>query len=222
MIRENVLEDILDTLKFGESILIECRPSYIPEFTVLALTRYARRRNLPVIIDDNLDMLYTIKTNLELFGVKEDFSDVNVIKTGGRIEVGNVIRRISITEAPPTYIQKYKQAAQEAFRDSDKALNIVLGLERLFYFVRDPEEFYTIIVSMQEFLGNKSRKAFYIIDKNVAKRAYINPLPEMERIMSTVIDVEGRGISARLFFKKSAAHSFRGKAVEVTMDEILR
>ncbi len=222
MIRENVLEDILDKIQFGESVLVECKPSYIPEFTVLALLKYSRRKNLPIIIDDNLDMLYTIKTNLELFGVHEDFSDVYVIKTGGKMEVGNVIKRISISEAPSTYIQKYKEAAQEAFKNTKRAINIVLGLERLFYFVHGPQEFYMIIVSMQEFLGNKRRKAFYIIDKNVAKRAYINPLPELERIVSTVIEVEGRGISARLFFKKSASHGFIGKIIEVTMDEILR
>ncbi len=222
MIKENLLEDILNEIKFGESTLIECKPSYIPEFSVLAITRYARKKNLPVVIDDNLDMLHTIRTNLGLFGVEEDFRDAHVIKTGGKVEVGNVIRRISMTEAPSAYIQKYKQAAEEAFQNTRKAINIVLGLERLFYFVRSAPEFYMIIISMQEFLGNKSRKAFYIIDKNVAKKAYINPLPELERIMSTVIEVEGKGISARLFFKKSASAKFRGKSIEVTTDELLR
>ncbi|WP_256957813.1 DUF257 domain-containing protein [Thermococcus litoralis] len=103
-----------------------------------------------------------------------------------------------------------------------KYINIVLGLERLFAFFQEPVEFYTVINSIQGFLGNKSRKAFYIIDKNVASNLKFNPIPELEEMATTVVYIKGEYGKGKVTFGKNPFIEFLGKEYEVSLERVLQ
>lgn len=210
----------IDEIKFGEVVLIEYYRSFIPEFATLSLLYYAKEKGLPVIIDDNFDSLHVIQKHLEFVGIEEDFRDALVVKTGGKRNVGNVVTKVKFVSEPVIYIRNYEEAAKTAFSKVEKSINIVLGLERLFSFVSSVSEFYTFILTIQSFLGDDRRKAFYLVNKDIASSIPFNPLPELERIATTVIEATPRPTSGIFTFKKSPSLDLFGKKVEISGGEL--
>ncbi|WP_297436862.1 DUF257 family protein [Thermococcus sp.] len=183
--------NLFDRVKFGEIALIEHRSSsYVPDLLSLLLKRYAEERGYMFIVDDNLDILHVINEHLKAFGVSGAFDDAIVVKTGGLQKVGRVASRINVEGEPSVYLPKYSHATEGVFSQAGKSVNVVLGLERIFAFINNLRDFYIMILGAQGFLGNTKRKAFYFMDIDVAEKLPINPLPELERIATTVIDAE--------------------------------
>jgi len=211
---------LIDKIKFGEIALVEYRRSFIPEFMTLGLLYYGKSRGLPVIIDDNFDSLHVIQKHLEFLGINEDFRDVLVVKTGGKRKVGNVVKRIEFVSEPVIYIRNYEEEGRAVFSQVENSINIVLGLERLFSFVSSVSEFYTFILTIQSFLGDDRRKAFYLVNKDIASSIPFNPLPELERIATTVIEATPRPTSGIFTFKKSPSLDLFGKKVEISGGEL--
>ncbi|WP_456453791.1 DUF257 family protein [Thermococcus sp.] len=205
---------IIDGVKPGETVLIEYYPSYIPEFVTLSLVMYGRERGLPVIIDDNFDALHVIHKHLKLWGIEEDFRDVFVIKSDGSVDIGNVIAKIRFSAEPVVYVRRYEEAGKNVLPQLGESINIVLGLEKIFAFVSSVREFYLIITHIQRFLGGP-RKAFYLVNKETARSMEFNPLPEMERIASTVVEIIPTPLSGRIVFKKTPIVSLTGTELEI-------
>ena len=212
------LEDVfkfVDKIRFGETVLVEYYRSFIPELMTLGLLYYGRSRGLPVIIDDNFDSLHVIQKHLEFVGIDEDFGDALVVKTGGKSNIGNVVARVKFVSEPAIYIRNYEELSKATFSKVKKSINIVLGLERLFSFISSISEFYTFIIAIQSFLGNEKRKAFYLVNKEIASSIPFNPLPELERIASTVIEALPTPTSCIFTFKKSTNLDLLGKKIEI-------
>ncbi|EHR77928.1 hypothetical protein OCC_03077 [Thermococcus litoralis DSM 5473] len=218
---KEMLFDVVDRTPFGDLVLIEDETTYGLVMAMYAFVRYARERGIKIMIDDVLDTLFLIKKQLEFLGVQEDFSDVLVIKTGGKMDVGKVVGRIPLETEPVIYLSRYESTVKEVFSEG-KYINIVLGLERLFAFFQEPVEFYTVINSIQGFLGNKSRKAFYIIDKNVASNLKFNPIPELEEMATTVVYIKGEYGKGKVTFGKNPFIEFLGKEYEVSLERVLQ
>ncbi|ALV63326.1 hypothetical protein ADU37_CDS16270 [Thermococcus sp. 2319x1] len=206
---------LVDKIKFGEIVLVEYYRSFIPEFMTLGLLYYGKSRGLPVIIDDNFDSLHVIQKHLESLGIGEDFRDALVVKTGGKRNVGNVVTRVKFVSEPVIYIRNYEEAGVAVFSKVEKSINIVLGLERLFSFVSSVSEFYTFILAIQSFLGNEKRKAFYLVNKDIASSIQFNPLPELERMATTLIEAVPTPTSSIFTFKKSTSPDLLGKEIEI-------
>jgi len=183
--------------------------------------RYARERGTKIMIDDVLDTLFLVKKQLEFLGVQDDFSDAVVIKTGGKMDIGKVIGRIPLETEPVIYLSRYEGIANEVFSEG-KYINIVLGLEKLFAFMHEPVEFYTVINSIQGFLGNRSRKAFYMINKNIASNLKFNPIPELEEIATTVTYIRGEYGEGKVTFGKTPFIEFLGKEFEIPLEKLLQ
>ncbi|USS41541.1 DUF257 domain-containing protein [Thermococcus aggregans] len=220
MTKEIVFE-MIDKTPFGNLVLIEDEIDYGFVVVTYALVRYARERGMKIMIDDNLDTLFLVKKHLELLGVHEDFSDAIVIKTGGKMDVGRVVKRIPLETEPVIYLSRYESMANEVFSEG-KYINIVLGLERLFAFLEESRGFYTVLDSIRGFLGNKNRKAFYIIDKNIASNLKFNPLPELEEIATTVAYLRGEYGKGKVNFGKNPFIEFLGKEFEISLEKVLR
>ncbi|ACS90575.1 MULTISPECIES: DUF257 family protein [Thermococcus] len=217
------LEDVfklVDKIKFGETVLVEYYHSFIPEITTLGLLYYGRTRGLPVIIDDNFDFLYIIQKHLEFVGIDEDFGDALVVKTGGKRDVGNVVAKLKFSGEPIIYMRNYEESSKATFSKVEKSINIVLGLERLFSFVSSISEFYTFVIAIQSFLGNEKRKSFYLVNKEIASSIPFNPLPELERIASTVIEGVPTPTSGVFTFKKTTSLNLLGKKIEIPIGVI--
>ncbi|MCA6214179.1 DUF257 family protein [Thermococcus bergensis] len=206
---------LVDKIKFGEIVLVEYYRSFIPELMTLGLLYYGKSRGLPVIIDDNFDSLHVIQKHLEFVGIEEDFRDALVVKTGGKRNVGNVVTRVKFVSEPVIYIRNYEEAGRAVFSKVEKSINIVLGLERLFLFVSSVSEFYAFILALQSFIGNEKRKAFYLVNKDIASSIPFNPLPELERVATTVIEAVPTPTSGIFAFKKSTSLDLLGKKIEI-------
>lgn len=215
------LFNMVDRTFFGDLVLIEDETSYGSIMSVYLLVKYARERGLKILVDDVLDSFFLVKKHLEFLQVQEDFSDVVVIKTGGKKKVGKVVVRIPLESEPVVYLSRYESAADRVY-SKGKYINIVLGLERLFAFMQSSFEFYTVMDSIQGFLGNQSRKAFYIIDKNVASTLRFNPIPDLEEIATTVLCIQGKHGEGKIRFIKSPFIEWLDKDFEITLDKVLK
>ncbi|NJE30523.1 hypothetical protein E3E38_05595 [Thermococcus sp. 18S1] len=212
---------VIDTVQPGESVLVKYHPSYAPEFLVLLLMEYGRKRNVPIIIDDNFDSLHVLQEHLRFWGIEEDFSDALVVKSGGRINVGNVIANVEFSSEPLVYIKKYEETMKNALAEINDSINIALGLERLFAFIHSPREYYLFITELQKMLGNTKRKAAYLMNTEVASTLEFNPLPELEYIASTVVEITPTPISAKVTFLKTPVRELLGREYEVSLEVML-
>ena len=208
--------EILDSILPGETVLLEYTPSYIPEFVLKALLDYSKERNISVIIDDNFDALYTIATHARFLGINLDLEDVAVIKTGGREQVGNVVARVSFHPDAGVYIRNYEEASGRILEDTrHPAIDLVVGIENLFLFTRSPADSYQLILSIQRFLGNKWRKAFYLVNRDILESFPIAALAELERMATTVIEMTPYPDKARLKVKKSVNPHLMGRELDI-------
>lgn len=219
--RKEMLFDVIDKTPFGDLVLIEDETSYGSVLVAYALLRYARERGMKIMIDDILDSLFLVKKHLEFFGIREDFSNAIVIKTGGKMDVGNVIRKIPLEPELVIYLSRYESLINEIFSIGEY-INIILNPERLFAFVEKPTELYMVINFIQGFLGNKSRKAFYIIDKNIASTLKFNPIPELEGIATTVAYIRGENGKGKVTFGKTPFIELLDREFEISLEKVLQ
>ena len=208
--------EVLDAVLPGETVLLEYIPSYIPEFVLKAFIEYSRNRGVPLLIDDNFDTLHTIVTHARLLGIEMDLSRVNVIKTGGRENVGNVVARVNFHPDAGVYIRNYEEACRSILGDTPyPIINLAVGIESLFLFMRSPSDSYQLMLSIQRFLGNKRRKAFYLVNKDALKSLPTGVLEEFERIATTVINMDPYSNGANVKIRKSVNPSLMGKEFDV-------
>ncbi len=208
--------EVLDSILPGETVLVEYTPSYIPEFVLKAIIEYSKERNLQVLIDDNFDTLHTIAIHARLLGIDLDLGSVKVIKTGGKKPVGNVVARVSFHPDPGVYVRNYERAGMKVLGEAAyPMMNLVLGIENLFLFMRSPSDSYQLLLSIQRFLGNKRRKAFYLVNREALESLPIAALEELERMATTVIEMVPYPDGARLKVKKSVNPSLMGRELDV-------
>ncbi|AMM54081.1 DUF257 family protein [Pyrococcus kukulkanii] len=217
----DVIMKLLDIPKFGETVLVKYPPSFVPEFMVLKVIQYAKMKNIKVLIDDNFDALAILETRLKILGVKYNFDDVYVIKTGGKRKIGNVIAEIKKTSEPRVYFREYAKSFKEISEVLGKYINIVLGIEELFKSMTNPMEMYMSIFEIQKFLGNTHRKAFYLVNKDVLLTLPFPVRVEFSRIASTVVEVIPIATNAHVRILKATNPDFVGREITVDIGEDL-
>lgn len=211
---------IMDSLKMGEIVVLIYEESLIPEFAFLFFVEYASREGMPIIVDDILDSLYVIKQHLEFLGIDTSFfENVTVVKVGGTNKVGNIYKHIPLEGA---YREKYRLAVEELYKERTNILNIVLGIENLFYLSTKPTDVFGVVSELISFLGEKSRIAIYMIDKNIAEIMHVNPLPFFERTASTVVYAEPHPRKAVIRIGKCSSLDLVGKSFIVELEDILQ
>ncbi|BAA30245.1 DUF257 family protein [Pyrococcus horikoshii] len=214
-------EELLDEIKFGETtILFYPGLSYIREFIILKILNHAKIRNIPVIIDDNLDALSIVSRNLKILGFAEDFQDAYVVKTGGRQNIGKIITRVRLHPDPRVYIQEYSENIQRSLKEHriERFINIVLGIEDLFRYLNSPHEVYLLVLAIQRFLGDKRRKAFYIVNENSLKVLPPQVYLELMRVATTIIRAVPNFITANLTIIKSLNPGLIGKEISLELE----
>jgi hypothetical protein len=207
---------IVDFILPGETVLVEYTTSYIPEFLLEFFVEYSRERGTSLLIDDDFDALHTLVTHAKFLEMEVDLSDVYVLKTGGKIELGNVVARVPFHPDPRVYLKNYEETSKEAF-DSipTPMINLVLGLENIFLLMKTPLDFYRIVLSMQRFMGDKRRKAFYVVNREVMESLPLAVLPELERISTTVMRLTPYHTGATIEVVKSVNPKLVGMKMNV-------
>ncbi len=208
--------EIADAILPGETVLVEYTTSYLPEFFLKFFVEYSRERRIPLLIDDDFDSLHTILAHAKFLELEIDLDEVYVLKTGGRIELGNIVARVPFHPDPRVYLRNYEEASIKALeRIPAPFINLVLGLETIFFPVRSPLELYHILLSIQRFVGNRKRKAFYLINRAVMENLPHNPLPELERIATTLMVLKPYHTGADLSIKKAVNPVLNGMKTKV-------
>jgi len=208
----DTLHRIWDSLKWGETVLIEHDSVTTPALLFYFLINWARGKGHEILVDDVLDSFYLYKRHLKLAGLDTSILDnVTVVKIGGRLNVGQVIGRIGIKE-PTVQDSEYKRIINSL--SAETIINPVLGFEKLFFLCESKEEVLSMTNTILSFIGS-ARTAFYFINVNLVRETTHGALPLLEEIATTVIRVHKR--ERKTFFNvvKSVNNEIDGLEVEV-------
>lgn len=185
---ETSLFDYFETICNGESVLIEYTPDEPIHLIFYLLLRYAKQNNIPTIIVDTLDQLHIFKTHLELIGIDTEIIDnVQVIKLGGIINVGNVIGKIDLLQDIPIWKKQYDKIIGEI--QADFTLRIIIGLEKALKInEKDSLQLETFFgVAIRPDIGNKKEIAFMFLNTSLLKEETVQ---ELREISTRVFDIK--------------------------------
>jgi len=207
--KEDVLS-ILDSTGFGGIFLIENYSSVGAELMLYSIVNYAHERGLPVLVEDIFDAFAGYVRHFEVMNLKPPMEHVKVIKIGGVDEVGNVVSRVNFEADPTLYLQKKEMAIERAM-DGERYVYVVTGFERILGFQRDVKGIYVIASHLRESLGNECRTTFTIIEGNVIESFQTSPLPLIEGVATSVLEIHDAEGLLRLKFKKSILTLLKGR-----------
>jgi len=205
----NDIRKILDEIRFGSFALIENYSTVGSDLTLYALLNYTYERSLPVIVEDIFDAFAGYVRHFEAMGLAPPMDHVGVLKVGGIDDIGHVVYKLQFEADPTLYLQKKEKAIAEAMGD-DRYAYIVTGFERLFGFQRDVKEVYVIVNHLRKNLGNERRLTISITEGNVIEGFPTNPLPLIEDVATSVIELHDHEDLVRLDLKKSVFNILGG------------
>ncbi|AMM53320.1 DUF257 family protein [Pyrococcus kukulkanii] len=219
----NELFNLLDNLNPGEVVVMKAESSsYGPEFFAILLKKYSELRGKELVIVDMLDTLHVLSEHLRIFGFKDAFSDIPVVKVGGTINIGKVIKRVGIAGEHILYVKRYREVLEDYLREKKKEIIVlVVGCERLMALLSKYNDFYQIIVEIQKSLGHENTIVIYIMDTSVTKRLPLDPLPELERIATTVVKAEPREGAGIFRVEKMPIVGIIKRTIEITTPTIM-
>ncbi|MFA4662578.1 DUF257 family protein [Pyrococcus kukulkanii] len=219
----NELFSLLDSLNPGEIVVMKTESSsYGPEFFAILLKKYSEIREKELVVVDMLDSLHVLSEHLKMFGFKDTFSNVPVLKVGGTINIGRIIKRVSIGGEHIVYIKKYQEILEDYLRENEKnTMALVLGYERLMALLSKYNDFYQIIIETQKLLGHKKLITIYVMDTSVTKKLPLDPLPELERIATTVIKAEPKEGAGIFRIEKMPTVGIVKRTIEITTPTIM-
>ncbi|KPU62618.1 hypothetical protein EP1X_07940 [Thermococcus sp. EP1] len=184
---EQSLHKIWNSIKYGETVLIEHDSVTSPVLGFYHLISWAREKGNTVVVDDVLDTLYMYKIHLELAGFDTSILDeLKVIKAGGRLEVGQILGRISLKE--PSIRESEYRRIFKSISPNDKVVNPVLGFEKLLLIADSKQDTLTTMNTVLSFTGTK-RIAFYFITTDLLEKSVPYALLLFENMATTVIKV---------------------------------
>ncbi|WP_324736031.1 DUF257 family protein [Thermococcus sp. SY098] len=210
-----MLGRIWDSLKFGETVLLEHSATTPTALGLCHLIKWAKGKGYDVLVDDILDTLYLYKMQMKLSGCGDELlDDVKVIKEGGRLEVGKVIERLPIKE-PVIQEREYRRVFDPLLGGGARVINPVVGVEKLLLLVSSRREVLTILNNILSFVGDERRIAFYFINIDVLEGVTPRVLPLLEEIATTVVRITKDGRSYKFTVAKSINNEIDG--VEIKM-----
>jgi len=223
LITKKDLDTVLDQIWPGGTTIIENSASLGAEFILHAFMEYSKRRRIPVIIEDIFDTLPVYLAHLEFMGLRFKDSDVRVIKVGGSQEAGNVLAKINFENDPYVYQRKINQALGRIVPEGPY-IHLVLGLERLLFLQDDVHNMYTHLALIKQKLGDERKINVYLIERPIVESIPYNPLPLIEDIATSVVELtdEGEGV-IRIRLKKSVLTILMNKEyLLISPREVLR
>ena len=180
-----------DSLKPGETVLIEYDSLTSPALGFYYAVKWAKIKGYGVVVDDILDTLYIQVSHLKLAGWDIGIVDeLKVIKEGGTLKVGNVVARLRLDQ----YAIRQTQYSRvyEPLISRGSVVNIVLGLDKLLV-ISDMRENMKTVNSILSYTGDDRRIALYFINKDLLETSCPHFLPLLEEVATTVIRVTKEG-----------------------------
>ncbi|WP_232462909.1 DUF257 family protein [Thermococcus sp. P6] len=213
------MDNVLSGIRPGESVLVEHSPVASPEILLYVLMEEYLKAGNYIIIDDIADTFREYVTRLELMGLNTGhLMEIPVIKIGGRHNFGNVVGRVDVEKYSLNF--DYYREAYEKVAPETVVFNPVLGIHRLFMaFGRN--ESIRLIRTISNFVGDKSRLAFYFINGEVVERRSPDLLPLLEEIFTTVLRWELIEGEYRVKVVKSTSPATLGSVISVDFKDLV-
>ncbi|WP_456453522.1 DUF257 family protein [Thermococcus sp.] len=115
-------------LQPGEIVVVE-HTSLDPFHLAVLLVMASRGKDMHIAVADVFDQLHVVRSHLAIMGIDTGLiDDVPVVKFGGMLTTGNVIRRISILDTPTMWQMEYRDALEGI---PEPRLVLTLGFEKL-------------------------------------------------------------------------------------------
>ncbi|ALM75618.1 DUF257 family protein [Thermococcus barophilus] len=220
---EHGFEFIFSKMRAGETVLIEYASVSSPEILLYVMERYCRQNGIPMIIDDIADTLPEFLTRLELIGLPvKGFDSIPVIKIGGHRESGEIVGRIDIEKYSLDF--QYYNPIYEKVRPSKMTYNPVLGIHKLLL-INSIKEYgggVRLLRNISRYVGNKTRIAFYFINKSLVQSKFPGFLYLFEEIATSVMQWERSGSTYKLKVIKSANDDILEKIATIEFEDIKR
>ncbi|WP_297460104.1 DUF257 family protein [Thermococcus sp.] len=196
------VEDLFSRLWPGGVVLIENRSTLGAEFILSSFVHLSRNSGKVLIIEDIFDTLPLYTAHLDLMGVGVDWSEVRVIKVGGSREVGNVVGRIRFENNPYVYQKKLEEQLERA-KPSGPYVHLVLGLERLLALQEGTHNAYSLFNLIRQKVGDEISTTVYLVEEPVVEGLRFNPLPMLEDVATSVVELTDEDELLRMNLRKS-------------------
>ena len=220
---EVTISELMELVRPGETVIVEYGTSYVPEFALKLLADYTRENGVPFVIDDNFDSLYTVLIHCKMLGLDVDLSHAQVFNTGGKREVGGRVTRVEFHPDPRVLLRNYDRAFSRAVGTPENpAVNLVLGVESLLYFVRDVRDFYRFLLGIQRYVGNRRRKSFYLIHTGLISSLPAYVRPELRRIATSVWAFQSYPTGVKLSILRSPDLDLVGREFTIDVGGVFR
>ena len=210
---EDVLFEYLRSLKPGEDVLIEYTSREPVHILLHLILRCLQKKELPVIIVDELDQLHVFRTQMKLAGIDTKLiDDANVIKIGGLLKTGNVLGKVDLSKEFPIRKKHYEEALKKV--NADYTVRIVLGFDKVLAMhegeMRDLESLFGYMI--RPYLGDESRTTVYFINTELFSE---RTRKELREHASRIVKVRFEDDRINLKIIKSPFLSEYGKRIEI-------
>lgn len=174
------VENLLDILRGGETVLVEYSPLSEPENVFYSIVRYAVDDDLPILVVDIVDTLHVFHYHLKSKGMELPLERLQVVKEGGRQRLGRILGEVEIIDDFGYHANKYSKVVQPFFKHPDPKVVVVLGLEKFVLpFQHDlskVEEYFEKVARPPAFPTEK--RTFLFINKKVASPYVVSSFEE--------------------------------------------
>ena len=125
--------------------------------------------------------------------------------------------RVPFHPEPRVYIKNYRTAAEGLYDELGRGdfINLVLGLDHLFLHAGSPRDSYSLILFLQDHVGDRRRRSFYLTNRETMKVLPFRVLHELERISTTVLDLVPYATGVNVEVLKSPKLSLLGTTITV-------
>ncbi|WP_457751859.1 DUF257 family protein [Thermococcus sp.] len=194
MLVQSILQKLWDSLKMGEIVLVERTDIRDQYLGIHHMIEWGMEKGYRTLIVDVMDSFHLVKAKAELNGLKTDiFNDVDVIKIGGKVRVGNLIEWIEDIVEPLIVVGKFREAYEKYLNENERTLVIVVGLEKLILASEIiPKNVHVVTWLVSRYVGDPRRLSAIFVKRYAFDRANQELLGLLEDISTTVIEVSSK------------------------------
>ncbi len=199
----------------GEVVVVEY-PSLAPVHLAVAVPLACIKNGTDVIVSDVFDQFHVIRAHLSIADVNTAWMDgLPVIKFGGTLQTGNVIKRISVLEPTSIWRTKYLEALR-AF--SGLKLMVVLGPEKVIITKRDGPASTLCRKLLFSSMGAEDIVTVAFVNRDVVPESVLEDIRE---IASRVLELDFQDGKLVLRVIKSINMSYLSEELSVDAKELV-
>jgi len=212
------MPEFKDILRPKTAILLEYKSNHNPGPILFKMLEYARKnygRSIEILLTDFLDILSIYKYQAELSGLTTSImEETPVIKVGGKLKAGKVIRKIPISSYA-VHKSLYEETTSTFIKNTNPnvefVLNIQVGLEYLLNLF-DKRELVEQIHDLGEYIVTKTRDIRDVIFLNIdaLKDLPVEALSLLSIIMPVIMEIKDENM---LVIKKSPWKGITNKEI---------